>query len=238
MDAAKSVTAMFDPTGFVTVVPIAVGGHGTIDPGTNTLVKKNKTKRFKIKPDIGYHIGSVTGCNGTLVGSSYTTGPITQTCTVTATFAINSYIVTPAPKQNGGISPNTGQSVDYGNTASFTVTPETGYHIKSVSGCGGTWDGIITGGTYTTGPITKNCTVKAAFEINTYTVYPDSHGRTAALSPSTVQTVKYHTRRRNSRSEPNKGYLIDSVTGCNGTVSGQLLHHRFDCVGLHNHRDV
>jgi hypothetical protein len=77
-----------------------------------------------------------------------------------ATFAIDTYTVTPSAGANGSIDPSTPQTVNYGLTTSFTVTPETGYHVASVSGCGGTWTGT---NPYTTGPITADCTVTATF---------------------------------------------------------------------------
>ena len=58
----------------------------------------------------------------------------------------------------GDIGPPT-QAVDHGATATLAVTPETGYSIDSVSGCGGSLDGD----TYTTGTITGACTVAATF---------------------------------------------------------------------------
>ncbi|WP_413815480.1 hypothetical protein [Desulfobotulus sp.] len=42
------------------------------------------------------------------------------------------------------MSPNTSQTVNHGSTTTFTVTPNTGYGISSVTGCGGTLNGIPT----------------------------------------------------------------------------------------------
>src|SRR5690606_3072679 len=42
----------------------------------------------------GFAIASVTGCNGTLSGNTFTTGPVTAACAVTATFSLNQYEVT------------------------------------------------------------------------------------------------------------------------------------------------
>ncbi|MBU1237431.1 MAG: formylglycine-generating enzyme family protein [Gammaproteobacteria bacterium] len=42
-----------------------------------------------------------------------------------------------------------------GESATFTLTANTGYAIQSATGCGGS----LSGGTYTTGPITGDCTV-------------------------------------------------------------------------------
>jgi len=92
--------------------------------------------------------------------------------------AIRAYTVTPSAGSNGGISPAVPQTVSHGQTRSFTVTPDTGYHIASVTGCGGT----LSGNTYTTGTITADCTVSAAFAI-------DIHPLTVAKSGTGSGTV-------------------------------------------------
>jgi uncharacterized repeat protein (TIGR01451 family) len=49
-------------------------------------VIEGETTQFTITPDNGYQIQSVSGCNGNLVGNTYTTGPIMGDCAVTAFF--------------------------------------------------------------------------------------------------------------------------------------------------------
>jgi hypothetical protein len=101
----------------------------------------------------------VTGCGGTLVGNTYTTGPITGNCAVNATFTANIYIVTPNAGAGGSLTPPTAQTVAFNGTTAFSVNPNAGFGIASVTGCGGT----LVGNTYTTGPITEDCTVTATF---------------------------------------------------------------------------
>lgn len=69
------------------------------------------------------------------------------------------YTVSTSAGANGSISP-VSQTVTQGNTASFTITPYTGY-TASASGCGGS----LAGSTYTTGLITANCTVSITFAL-------------------------------------------------------------------------
>ena len=69
------------------------------------------------------------------------------------------HLVTPVAGPNGAISPSTPQSVPDGGTTAFTVTPNSGFAIDTVTGCGGS----LAGSTYTTGPITADCTVNASF---------------------------------------------------------------------------
>ncbi len=196
-----------------TVTPTA-GPNGSISPATPQTVNHNQPLAFTITPDIGYHIDTVTGCSGTLNGNTYTTGPVTADCTVSATFAINTYTVTPTAGANGSISPSIPRTVNYNQTASFTVTPETGYHIALVSGCSGT----LNGNTYTTGPVTSDCTVSATFAINTYTVTP-SAGANGGISPSIPQTVNYN-QATSFTITPDTGYHIALVSGCSGTLNG------------------
>ena len=167
-----------------TVTPSA-GANGRINPDTPETVPQGETISFTVTPNEGYHISSVEGCGGTLLDNVYTTGAITEDCTVTASFVINKYTVTPSAGEHGGISPDTQQSVEHGKTADFTVTPEAGYLIETVEGCGGSLNGNI----YTTSAITADCAVTATFvSSTTYTVTPrsDRHG---SISPSVPQTV-------------------------------------------------
>ncbi len=67
--------------------------------------------------------------------------------------------VTPSTGVGYTISPSTPQTVPSGGTTTFAVTPNTGYAIVSVSGCGGT----LSGNTYKTGPITADCSVTVLY---------------------------------------------------------------------------
>ncbi len=72
-----------------------------------------------------------------------------------------SQTVTPSAGGNGGISPNTAQTIAYGMQTSFTVTPAAGYSAS----VGGTCGGSLNGTTYTTTFITYNCMVEATFNL-------------------------------------------------------------------------
>jgi hypothetical protein len=71
------------------------------------------------------------------------------------------FTVTPSAGSGGNVNPPLAQSVTYNTTTSFSVTPSNGYEIGSVTGCGGS----LSGNTYTTGPITTDCTVPATFNV-------------------------------------------------------------------------
>ncbi len=69
-----------------TVTPHAEA-HGSLTPSTALTIDEGQTVAFAVLPDAGYHIAGVAGCGGTLDGGTYRTGPITEDCTVTASFA-------------------------------------------------------------------------------------------------------------------------------------------------------
>ena len=141
-----------------TVTPEA-GDHGSIAPSTPQTIADGATTSFAITPDAHYAIDSVTGCGGTLDGTSYTTAPITADCTVSASFVAITHIVTPMATAGGSVDPATPQTVVDGATTSFTITPDSGGITFDASGC----DGTLTGFVYTTAPITADCTVTVAF---------------------------------------------------------------------------
>ena len=141
-------------------VSATAGAGGGISPASQ-VVNHGDTAEFEVTPEAGYSVASVSGCGGSLDGSTYTTGTITGACTVEASFLVDAYTVSATAGAGGGISPAS-QVVNHGDTAEFEVTPEAGYSVASVSGCGGSLDGS----TYTTGAITGACTVSASFNIN------------------------------------------------------------------------
>jgi hypothetical protein len=85
---ACTVSASFSavaPTTY-TVTPSA-GSNGSLSPATAQTVTSGATTIFTVTPASGYQIANVTGCGGTLTGTTYTTGAITGACTVSASFS-------------------------------------------------------------------------------------------------------------------------------------------------------
>ena len=191
------------------VVTPSAGANGGISPNTPQMVAPNGATSFTVTPNSGYYTASVTGCGGTLSGSTYTTGPITSSCTVSATFAPD-FVVTPSAGANGSISPNADQLVALNGTTSFTVTPNYGYAISSITGC----SGALSGNTYTTGPITSDCTVSAIFSaLPSYTI-TSSAGANGSVSPTSA-TV-YSGYNFTLTITPSSAYQLTKLTD-NGT---------------------
>jgi hypothetical protein len=202
-----SVSASFSLNEYL--VTAASGDGGTISPENQSVTHGNNTT-FTITPDNGYSVDSVTGCDGTLTDTTYTTGAITSACSVNASFSLNEYQVTATSEGSGAISPES-QSVTHGNNATFIVTPATGYSVSDVTGC----DGSLTDNTYTTGAITSACSVNASFSLNEYRITASSGGG-GVISPESQMVA--HGDNATFTVTPDNGYDIFTVEGCNGTL--------------------
>ena len=106
--------------------------NGVISPGTLT-VDSGSSQTFTVTPNTGYHIVDVV-VDGASRGavSSYTFSNVQADHTITATYAINTYAVTVTQGANGVIAPGT-TSVNYGGSTIFTITPNSGYYIASIT---------------------------------------------------------------------------------------------------------
>ena len=161
-----------------TVTPSASAG-GSIAPSTPQTVNDGATTNFTLTPSGGFQIANVTGtCGGNLVGNVFTTNPVTADCTVVANFSAITHTVTPVAGTGGTIVPSTPQTVDEGDTIAFTVTANAGFAIGSVTGCGGS----LVGNTYTTAPITADCTVTASFNPPSHLAGTGGDGQTTAVN--------------------------------------------------------
>lgn len=210
-----------------TVTAQRANAFGTLDVTTPSpaTVDYGKTASFKFNADPSYHIESVTdNCGGTPYNNTshtvttytYTTPPITAAwCTVTASFARNIYTVAATSNSYGSISPDS-RLVSHGDITTFTVTSTyVGYGPDMSGTCGGNLNPAAD--TYTTNPITADCTVVADFVVKMYTVTtsPGLHG---TISPASQQVS--HGFTTTFTVTPDSGYTIASVTGCGGTLNG------------------
>ena len=181
--------------------------NGTISPGTAQTVNYNGSVTFTATPNTGYVVNRwlVDGNQVQIGGTSYTLSNVTANHSVQATFAIQTFTVTPSQNANGTISPSTPQTVNYNGSVTFTATPNTGYVVNQ-------WllDGnlVQTGGTsYTLSNVTADHGVQATFTTQTFTVTP-SQNANGTISPGTPQTVSYNGS-VTFTATPNSGYAVN-----------------------------
>lgn len=194
------------------IATASAGTGGTISPSSRN-VQNGQTTSFTISNGDGYSINSVTGCNGSLSNNTYITGAITSDCSVQASFSLNSYTVSATTGPGGSISPSSA-IVGHGATASFVLTPQTGFSIASVSGC----DGSLSGNTYTTSEITSSCSLQASFSQNSYMVTAIAN-QGGQITPGSLNVL--HDQTVQFSVIPDDNYHIVEVTGCGGSLTGE-----------------
>src|SRR4030095_9723697 len=92
---------------------------------------------------------------------------VTADHTIAASFAINTYTIAASAGANGSISPSGAVVVSHGGSQSFTITPNTGYHVADVL-VDGASVGAVTA--YTFSNVTAAHTIAASFAIDTYVI--------------------------------------------------------------------
>jgi hypothetical protein len=195
----------------------------------------------------GTTVSSFWGFTGSFAGTEYLTqsspGSIAGTfttnnttglygITIAAAFkpsggAATTYTITASAGSNGTISPSGSVSASSGSTQKFTVTPSSGY----TASVGGTCGGTLSGNTYTTNPITANCTVTASFATSSYTITA-SAGTGGTISPSGTVTVSSRANQTFTVT-PNSGYSVSSVV-VDGKSVGAVTIYSFSSVAA-NH---
>jgi hypothetical protein len=128
---AHSLTAYFSVNMYSIIA--SAGPNGTISPSGVLTFPYNSNQTYSIIPNEGYHVSSllVDGVSIT-PDTSYSFLNISESHTLHAEFAINTYSITTNTNLHGIISPSGVQIVTYGESKSFTFTPDSGYHVDSV----------------------------------------------------------------------------------------------------------
>jgi len=127
-----SVVVNFAPDTF-TVDASVSGGHGTVDPPTQT-VSYEGTAAINIQPETGYHIATISDNDEfQTISNPYVITQVTTDHDVVVTFAPDTFTVNAAAPGGGGtVDPST-QTVTYGHTAAVDVKPDAGEVISSIT---------------------------------------------------------------------------------------------------------
>lgn len=141
-------------------IAASAGANGAISPSGNVNVASGANQAFSITPNTGYHVANVL-VDGASQGAvnSYTFYSVAASHTISATFAINQYVIATSAGANGTITP-TSPTVNHGANQSFTITPNGGYSISSVSVDGASVGAV---GSYTFNNVTAAHTIAAGF---------------------------------------------------------------------------
>ena len=198
---------------------------GTITPNGVSNVRKYTNQTYTIKANEGYFIQSVKIDNvdkGKL--ETYTFERVTTNHTITVTFAPKELAISASAGTGGSISPNGTVKVKYGEDKTFTIKPNTGYEIKSV-----TVDGVNKGKltSYTFNDVKAAHSISATFLKKTFSITA-SAGTGGKTSPAGNTSVSYGDDKTFTIT-PNTGYKIESVI-VDGVNKGAIGSYTFNDV--------
>ncbi|MBP6528679.1 MAG: hypothetical protein KA260_01070 [Burkholderiales bacterium] len=176
----------------------------------------------------GVAIGAAPSANlcaaGTASVVASAVGQFTWTCdgangaTNASCAAPRTYTVTPSVSGGNGTATG-GGAVVYNATGSVTITPNAGFFTTTP--IGGTCGGTLTGGTFTTLPVTADCTVIASFAAQITPSVAASPSTGGSLSCTPQAAVGGNST---CTATPSPGYVLSSFSGCSGVQTGQTTY--------------
>ena len=176
-------------------ITFAVVTNGALDTGQSKTVEHGESFTFTATPAANHTTEWVKANDDVLTGSntSYTLTGITGNKTITASFAINTYGINATAEAGGSISPNGTTSIPHGGNQVYTVTPDEGYLIQSVTidSAPATVANPAAPFTHTFSNVTEAHAISATFAKKTYKVTFTDVPADGSLSPNTEQTVEH-----------------------------------------------
>jgi len=159
ISASFAVNSGYTITASVTVT--VAGTNGTISPSGSVSVPSGTNKTFTMTPATGFKVGKV------LVDGAYVGAPYTYTfSSVSANHTISVLyypVITSSAGTGGRISPLGQLKITPGTNKTYTITPNTGYHIANVV-VDGSSVGAVSSYTFTN--VTAPHTISATFALN------------------------------------------------------------------------
>ena len=183
------------------------------DAAQATRASYNYTGDSEEYNDGGYYDGTTKSKTTSGSGGGFFITNITAT-----------YKITASCNEGGTISPSGEVNVKKGESQSFTITPNTGYKIKSVT-VDSSNQGTIS--TYTFSNVTAAHTITAEFEKLTYNISA-SCGTGGTISPSGTTSVAYGSSKTYTI-QPMDGYEIADVI-VDGKSVGAVTSYTFSNI--------
>jgi hypothetical protein len=207
------ISAYFSPQTYTVTTSVSTGG--IISPTPLAVVDYGSTLSLTPLPDNGYRLNTITGCNGELNEGIYITAPFVNDCTIDVTFEPIQHTVTLMQNYGGGIEPELPAMFPYDQAVNWTITVDNGYEITSVTGCGG----VLSDSVYSAS-IEADCQITAEFRKIEYIVSREISGG-GALTRN-INGPFIHGETYNFTIEPDDGYDLVSIEGCEGTLENNI----------------
>jgi hypothetical protein len=210
-------------------ITASAGSGGSISPNGAVTVNQGANQTFSITANSGFSISSVTvdGANQGAI-ASYTFSNVQGNHTIAAAFKANTttFTITASAGSGGSINPNGAVSVNQGANQTFSITPNSGFSILSVT-VDGANQGAITSFTFSN--VQANHTISAAFQASTtqFTITA-SAGTGGSINPNGAVLVNQGANQAFSIT-PGSGYTVSSVT-VDGANQGAITSYTFSNV--------
>ncbi|MFZ2253126.1 MAG: hypothetical protein WAW13_03060, partial [Minisyncoccia bacterium] len=204
------------------VITASAGTSGTISPLGPTSVFEGYNQTFTITPLTGFAISTLLiDGSGVPTTTTYTFTNVQAAHTIAATFvALPTYSIVASAGANGSISPTGTTSVFEGYNQTFTITPDVGFGVATL-----TIDSVstTTGATYTFMSVTAPHTIDVTFSALPTHDLVSSAGANGTISPLGTTTV-FEGSNQTYVITPSVGYavatlVIDSVSVATTTTS-------------------
>ena len=211
-----SISATFAPIMFN--VTVNAGANGAIIPGSGSFAL-GATPTFFITPNEGYAIVDVTVDNESVGAvSTYVFTPLTSNHTIAATFAASQFMILATAGNGGTISDMGTTMLAYNGSKTYTITPNTGFHVSDVFVDGHSVGAVST---YSFNNVTANHIIYAEFAANEYTITVNQPAN-GVITPGTTTVLNGATPA--FVINPAIGYSVSAIN-VNGTnVIGNATH--------------
>jgi hypothetical protein len=194
--ASHTISATFAATTTSYTISATAGSNGSISPSPSATVNSGASQTFTITPASGCQIASVQ-VDGATAGAAktyavgapttYTFSNVTANHTISATFALASFTITPTAGANGTISPSSAVTVSSGASQTFNYTPAAGYKVSDVQVDGAS---VGTVSSYAFTNVAANHTISVAFaSTSTFTISATAWGDGSISPPGTVSVA-------------------------------------------------
>jgi len=176
------------------VTATVTGENGTVAPTGAVQVENGAATSFTLAPAAGFQPDPTVGGTcpaGSFTGATYTTGAITENCTVSFSFVPLNFTISTAVSGNGTIICTPGTTVPANTEVSCAVTPATGNQVSVVMVDSA--DVTVTDPasfTHSFGQVTADHAVSATFTPVVLTV-SFAAGSNGSISGSATQSVNY-----------------------------------------------
>jgi len=206
-------------------ITASAGTGGSVSPSGITSMNHGANQTFTITPNTGYSIAAVT-VDGVSKGaiSSYTFSSVTANHTISATFVVNTFIISSSAGTGGTISPSGNVTIPYGGSQAFTITPASGYAISNVLVDGVSQESV---GVYAFSNVSANHTISVTFSQITFTINA-SAGTGGTISPAGSVTVAQGAS-QTFMFTSDLGYVVSDVL-VDGSSVGDVASYTFTNV--------